>query len=63
MITYDELQAKAERYARHDLTCGQRDDVLALLNDAYIEGFKQGYSVAGGIANTQEAADAVKESE
>ena len=49
------LEAKARKYASQSLTVGERDDVSALLVKRYIQGFMQGYSVAGGIISAAEA--------
>ena len=66
MITYNELEAKARKYAAaRTLTTGQRDDLLfslpRILRDEYTKGFMQGYTCAGGVLSAAEAADAAKE--
>lgn len=55
MITYDELQKKAERYAdARVLSVGERDGVAAFGRRWYAEGFKQGFTCAGGIVTHPE---------
>jgi len=52
--TDEELTEQAEKYARRDLTCGERDRIVDLMREQYIAGFKQGYSCAGGIITSHE---------
>ena len=54
MLTHDELNAKAQKYANAGLTCGEEGDVQNLLVNRYVLGFMQGYTVAGGIVSADE---------
>jgi len=61
MITHEELQAKAQKYARcRGLSADERSCLLELLRDSYAEGFMQGYTCAGGVVSASEAAEAPK---
>ncbi len=57
MLTHEQVERKARKYAGQSLTVGERDDVSALLAERYIRGFMQGYSCAGGILSAAEAED------